>query len=213
MASSSQGSKLVQLDTHDKKKRRRRRSKAAARQEANTMTLAEYLETPETSLPLELAFGHLRVADAPAPRHQAAVGDLYVALRGFVEERGLGSVWLSPLDVILDAPRALVVQPDLLYVSRERAHIVSDRVWGAPDLVVEVLSPNPRIGREEERVGWFAAYGVREAWLFRQLERRLDVLRFGEGRVAARRTFDARSRIESGVLAGFDRSIDAITSW
>ena len=81
------------------------------------MTTAEYLASPRQVLPQELAYGVLRVADAPLAPHQFAVGRLHVALFSHLEGRRSGEVWLSPLDVILDAERALVVQPDLLVVS------------------------------------------------------------------------------------------------
>jgi hypothetical protein len=54
-----------------------------------------------------------------------------LALHPFVEERALGEVWLSPLDVILDEARALVVQPDLFFISTARSKILRDRVRGA----------------------------------------------------------------------------------
>jgi len=50
----------------------------------------------------------------------------------------------------------------LFFISNERGHTLSDRVCGAPDLVVEVLCPNPRIGKLGERIEWFARYGVSE---------------------------------------------------
>src|SRR5262249_46820514 len=125
------------------------------------MTTAEYFQTPETVLPRELAHGVLRVADSPTASHQRVVRDLVITLEKFVRERQLGEVLPAPLDVVLDYDRGLVVQPDLVFISRGRAHLVTDRLHGPPDLVVEVLSPHPRIGSLEERVGWFAAAGVR----------------------------------------------------
>jgi Uma2 family endonuclease len=177
------------------------------------MTTAEYLNTPETVNPQELIYGVLRVADAPAPRHQAAVGDLFLALATHVRHELSGDVWLSPIDVILDDAGALVVQPDLLYISADRSEIVGDRIRGAPDLVIEVLSPNPRIGHVDERVGWFARYGVRECWLLHQFARRLEVLVFASGRVVERRLFNEADAIRSTVLPDFRQTLGSILRW
>lgn len=174
------------------------------------MTVEEYLRTPETVLPQELAYGVLRVADAPLPQHQRAVGQLFLALSKHVAEHLLGEVWLSPIDVILDAERHLVVQPDLLFISHARSSILADRIRGAPDLVVEVLSPRPRIGQLDERIGWFARYGVAECWVADLFARRLDVLTFAEGGVADRRAFDERTSISSRVLPDFSRNLGDI---
>ena len=164
------------------------------------MTTHEYLNTPETVLPRELAFGVPRVADAPCASHQRVVLEILLAMAPFVRGRHLGEVLPAPIDVILDADAALVVQPDLVFVSTGRSHIVGDRIDGAPDLVVEVLSPHPRIGSVEERVGWFARYGVRECWLAHLVERRLAVLSLDTGRVADRAVFFDREPIRSTVL-------------
>jgi len=177
------------------------------------MTTEEYLNTPETVLPQELIYGALRVADAPLPRHQAAVADFHLALAGHVREQRLGEIWLSPIDVIFDAERSLVLQPDLLFISNERSGILTDRIRGAPDMVVEVLSPHPRIGKLDERLGWFAQYGVRESWLLHQLDRRFEILSFAEGTTTSCVSFDYRTAIRSQVLPGFRQSIDSILRW
>jgi Uma2 family endonuclease len=174
------------------------------------MTVDEYFRTPETVQPMELVFGALRVAEAPTPRHQSAVANLFLALDAYVRARGIGRVWLSPLDVVLDERRALIVQPDLMFISSERASIVRDRVRGAPDLVIEVLSPNPRIGRTEERVAWFAEYGVRECWLVDQGRRDVTVLEFAHGSVAQRRVFTRGEGIGSSVVPDFAQALDEI---
>ena len=84
------------------------------------MTADEYLRTPETVVPAELRFGALRVAESPTPRHQSAVARIVRALDGYVGARGIGEVWLAPLDVILDEERALIVQPDLMFIAQRQ---------------------------------------------------------------------------------------------
>ena len=74
----------------------------------------------------------LRVAGSPLTRHRRASGDLLVSLSTYVEQHRLGTVWL-PIDVVLDEEKALIVQPDLLFVSNERKGIVKDWIRGAPD--------------------------------------------------------------------------------
>jgi len=166
------------------------------------MTTAEYLATPETVLPRELAFGVMRVAESPVVPHQRIVRDLTIALTAFTQAHRLGEVLPAPMDVILDREAHLVVQPDVLFVSAERSAIVSDRINGAPDLVVEVLSPYPRIGRVHEKVEWFARYGVRECWLVDLPQRQIVVLSFA-GRAIAGRTVRVNGEpVASAVLPG-----------
>ena len=177
---------------------------------APRLTTDEYLRTPETVLPQELVWGVVRDAAAPAPGHQWCVGRLFLALSEHLERHRSGQVWISPIDVVLDSERHLVVQPDLIVVSDERRHIVTDRVRGAPDLVIEILSPEPRIGRLQERIEWFARHGVRECWLVHEFARQVEVLEFADRRVATRRSFDADAPIQSAVLRQFDASLQTI---
>ena len=177
------------------------------------MTTEEYCRTPETNRPAELIYGVLRVADSPLAPHQAAVFDLALALVHHVREKGLGEIWVSPLDVILDPARHLVVQPDLFFVSTGRSHIVTDRVRGAPDLVVEVLSPHPRIGSLDERLSWFGQHGVRECWLLHQGERRMEIVAFRDGAVCERRSFDMKTPLQSAVLPEFARTLSSMLRW
>jgi Uma2 family endonuclease len=167
---------------------------------APRVTTDEYFRLPETLVPQELVYGLLREAPAPSPGHQTLVGELFVALKVHVERLGLGRAWISPIDVVLDPESDLVVQPDVIVVMHERLHIVRDRVWGAPDLVVEVLSPNPRIGDLNERLGWFAKYGVRECWLIHQSTAEVEVIRFDSGAIAGRCTYVGYQPIRSAVL-------------
>jgi len=174
------------------------------------MTLQEYFDTPETVLPQELIYGTMRVAESPTSTHQSVVASLFLALHGHVSRGGLGSVWLAPLDVVLDADRALVVQPDLFVVLNGSAAIVHDKVWGAPDLVIEVLSPRPRIGDLAERLTWFADHGVRECWLVDQLTHRMEILEFQTGQIVGRRHLDPNDSLVSVVLPDFTPALVSI---
>jgi Uma2 family endonuclease len=174
------------------------------------MTLQQYQLTPTTRLPQELIYGTIRVADAPFVSHQRVVFSIARAWQEHVAGRRLGEVIIAPTDVILDADRALVVQPDALFVSRERAEIVRERVYGAPDLVLEVLSPEPRIGQIHERIAWFASCGVREIWLHHQPQRRTEILACANGAVVRRATFDLDLPVRSDVLPEFGRRMATV---
>lgn len=177
------------------------------------LTTSEYLQTAESMRVNELIFGTLYVAESPTVRHQDLLLELAVLMRVFVGQHKLGTVCIAPLDVILDPARALILQPDLFFVSKNRQDILTDRVWGAPDLVVEVMSPHPRIGKLEDRLRYFAQYGVRECWLIHQLTREIEVLDFKQFGPGSRQTFRGVDRIRSRVLEDFGLSPEILSCW
>jgi Uma2 family endonuclease len=178
------------------------------------LTTAEYLQTVESMRVQELIYGSLRVEEpSPLVRHQQLLLELAVLMRVFVGRNKLGTVLIAPQDVILDPARALILQPDLMFISKFRQDIISDHVWGAPDLVVEVMSPHPRIGKLDERIGHFTHYGVRECWLVHQLSREIEVLRLQENGEGRARTFRGTEAIESGVLKDFRISPEVLSCW
>ena len=175
------------------------------------MTTAEYLRTPNTNRVHQLWRGVFEVAESPTSWHQDLAFEIAIAIRAHAKPRGLGKVWVAPLDVILDHDRAIVLQPDVVFVSQQRLGIVTDKLRGAPDLVVEVLSPLPRIGSLSKRVECFAAHGVRECWLVDQPTRTIEVLTFEGGRIAHRATVAASELVPSRVLPDLQfRLADAI---
>lgn len=177
------------------------------------LTTNEYLQTAESLRVQELLYGTLHVAESPTPRHQNLLLELAILMRVFVRQERLGTVWIAPLDVILDPARALILQPDLFFVSNARQHIVTDRVWGAPDLVVEVLSPNPRIGATEDRIHLFAQYGVRECWLIHQLTSEIEVVELNRQGPVSRKTCRGLAPIQSTVLPLFGISPELLSCW
>lgn len=182
--------------------------------DGTVLTTAEYLQTAHSLRINEVIYGKLMVVEeSPLFRHQDLLLELAILMRVFVGQHRLGTVCIAPQDVILDPARALIVQPDLMFISHARQHIISDHIWGAPDLVVEVMSPKPRIGKLEDRIGYFSQYGVKECWLVHQLSREIEVLKLKKYGADARRSFHGIQTIESDVLRDFKISPELLACW
>ena len=136
-------------------------------------TVEDYLALPD-DVRAELIGGELYVTPSPRSRHQDTCLQLCRLLAEHVESEDMGRVWIAPLDVHL--PSGDIVQPDLLFVRTERMEIVPDWVRGAPDLVVEVVSPG-----HPERDRWvkrqlYARNGVPHYWIVDPDERSIEAL-------------------------------------
>jgi len=143
------------------------------------MTANEYLyQTEETTRRRELAYGILREPPAPFFSHQLIVPEVARMWTDHVQARNLGSVAVAPVDVVLDRDRDLIVQPDVLFIAASRLSIVRGQVWGAPDLVAEVLSPGTRAHDRGEKLEWYRQYGVRECWLVDAAAETLTIVDF-----------------------------------
>lgn len=111
----------------------------------------------------EIIGGKLFMTPKPRPLHQDVVGRLYVAMYNFLGQRNIpGKIFLD-VDVIFGDQ---VVSPDIIYISRERLSIISEtNVQGAPDLVVEVLSPSTQKYHRKQKSQLYYANGVKEYWI------------------------------------------------
>ncbi len=126
-----------------------------------------------------------------------------------MEERGLGSAFIAPFDVVLSDTD--VVQPDLLFVSKERESVITeDNVQGAPDLVVEILSPSTERRDKTVKREIYARHGVKEYWLVDTDARSVTVLRLGDSDYGVAATFGPGERLASPTLIGLDLDMDEI---
>ncbi len=127
------------------------------------LTYEDYLKTPDDER-LELLDGVLTLPPAPNTAHQSVQAELEWRLAQFVREGQLGHVFFAPTDVVLSDTD--VVQPDLLFISRERAGIItSANIQGAPDLIVEIRSDSTAERDETVKRRLYAQRGVKEYWL------------------------------------------------
>ncbi len=172
-------------------------------------TYEDYRHTPEDQR-YELLDGKLIVAPAPNLGHQRIDTRLGALLHTFTQEKNLGEVFHAPCDVVLS--NTDVVQPDLLFVSHERAHLLlgGDNVLGAPDLAVEILSPSTA-GRDRKlKRALYAKHGVKEYWLVDPDARTVTVLRLDAGAFEVVALYGEGQTMTSPALAGFTADLNEI---
>jgi Uma2 family endonuclease len=138
----------------------------ATRPQAPAAVLGPYRQMDYDRLPEqprhELLCGNLVPVPSPSPWHQTAVCFLWRHLQR-IASRARGRAYAAPLDVIL--ADHTVVQPDVIYVSAGRAGILQDRILGAPDLLIEVLSPGTMRRDTGVKMSLYAQLGVPEYWI------------------------------------------------
>lgn len=149
---------------------------AAAERVAKRWTYEEYYRlTPEThDERYEIDDGELVPMPSPTVTHQECVANLYTQLREYVRAHDLGRAFISPLDVIFEEHN--LAQPDVMFVSKARSEIVQDRgIFGAPDLVVEVISPSSTRRDRQDKSSKYLRFKVQEYWLVNPAERSIEV--------------------------------------
>ena len=175
------------------------------------LTYEDYLTTPADER-YELLDGDLIMVPAPNLKHQHVLGNLHYHLRQFITEHGTGRLFLAPCDVYLSDTN--VVQPDLLFVSRKREHLLSDgqKVRGAPDLVVEILSPSSADTDRGTKRELYGRHGVTEYWLVDPTAETVAIHRHRDGVLVATESFGREQTLRSPLLAGLELRLDDVFS-
>ena len=172
------------------------------------LTYADYLKTPDDER-YELLNGELVMPPAPLTAHQMISMALGSRLYVFVEEKGLGTVVAAPTDVVLSDTD--VVQPDVLFVSSQRSHILTrENVRGAPDLVVEILSPATAERDRTVKLDLYAQHGVKEYWIVDPDAGTVMVLLRGEVGFEVTGIYEEGQTLRSPTLAGFSVALEEI---
>ncbi len=113
------------------------------------LTYDDFVRFPDDGMRHELIDGEHYVTPSPNTSHQRVVGQLHGLIWTYLRTRPVGEVFTAPFDVVFS--NVDVVEPDLLFVSKERASVLTQaNVQGSPDLVVEVRSPST--GRRDETI-------------------------------------------------------------
>ncbi len=157
----------------------------------------------------ELLDGELILVGSPNTDHQTVSMELGAQMHSFVKEHDLGRVFHAPFDVLFSDTD--VVQPDLLFVSKEQEHIITPaNIQGAPDLIVEILSPSSSRRDWRDKRDLYASHGVQEYWIVDPTNRIVWVMLLEDGELATAETYTEGDTITSATLEGFSINLNDI---
>ena len=172
--------------------------------EKERYTYADYAQLPEGA-PYELIHGELVMSPSPTPYHQIIQSNLHFVLTQFVRKNNLGQVLAAPMDVRLSEEDT--VQPDLIYIAVDRRDIIGEQaIEGAPDLIVEILSPSTAYRDLTTKKRLYEQYGVREYWIVDPEQRTVEIFELMEERFMQHARVIEEGTADSKRLDGF--SID-----
>lgn len=137
-------------------------------------TVEDYLAWPEDQR-IELIDGVLYDMAAPTGVHQMIAGEIFAELRNYIRrKKGMCLPFYSPIDVQLDMDDKTMVQPDVLILC-DRNKMKNGRIYGAPDLIVEVMSPSTRKKDMIKKLSKYQSAGVKEYWIVDPKEKKVIV--------------------------------------
>lgn len=173
------------------------------------LTAEDLQALPDDGNRYEIIGGQLLVSPSPNSLHQKVSFELSGALYVFLKQTGMGQGFSAPADVYLSSND--VVQPDLFVVLRERAEIIRDRgIMGAPDLVIEILSPSSIETDFLRKSRLYERSGVREYWIVNPESETVSVQTLDDDRFVLAGEFGRNDTLPSEVLAGFELDLSTI---
>lgn len=149
----------------------------------------------------ELIEGELLMTPSPITKHQRISGKLEFILRRFLTENNLGELFYAPYDVCFDNEN--VVQPDILFISKDRAEIVGEKnVQGAPDLVIEIVSESSAYRDMVQKKKLYAKFGVKEYWIVIPESEEIAVYTLKDKTYQLCKAYGKGNTLESSLLKG-----------
>jgi Uma2 family endonuclease len=178
------------------------------------LTYGDYVLIPEDGQRHEIIDGEHYVTAAPFIPHQRLSFELAGRFWAYLRRQPIGQALSAPVDVLLS--KHDIVQPDLLFISTERAGIVADQrnVKGAPDLLVEILSKSTRKLDEVLKLDLYERSGVLEYWIFDTDRRSVQAYRLENERLVLVTTLFAKAGgiLTTPLLPGFELPLAEIFS-
>lgn len=162
----------------------------------------------EEGAPFQLIDNDLVMSPSPSLSHQLILGEFYDVLKAYIKQHDpKGFVVLSPIDIHLDEGN--IFQPDLAYISAVRKEeIVKERIEGAPDLIIEILSPSNAYYDLRQKKDIYEKHGVKEYIIVDPIQENAEVHTLENGVYVLKQKANKTEQLNSVILAGltFDLS-------
>jgi len=179
------------------------------RPEAPPLTVEHYKNLPETGPRYQLIEGDLYMAPAPNRYHQDISRNLEFILLNYLKDHPLGVLYHAPFDVYLSETD--VFQPDIVVVLNANRGLLTDAgCEGAPDFVVEILSPKTRRLDLENKKRVYDRHGVKELWIIDPEPREVVVYRFGSSAGEPAERFHQSDTVTSSLLPGLVVALEEV---
>lgn len=153
----------------------------------------------------------LTMAHSSSPQHQLISSRLFVSLYLHIESHKLGRVFYGPLDIVFG--ETTVLQPDILFVSSARQDIIrTEYIAGAPDLVVEILSPGRAIYDQVSKFEKYVMNSVGEYWMIDPTAGNVEIYALTGSRYELRGTFTGDAILKTPLLPGWELPVKDLFS-
>lgn len=173
------------------------------------VTYDDYRNLPNDGKRYEIIGGELFMTPAPGTVYQRISHKILVQINNYVEKHNLGEFFDAPIDVVLSMTD--LVQPDLVYISKEREQIVTKKnIVEAPDLVVEILSENTKTVDRNRKKDLYEKYNVKEYWIVDPAEMQVDQFVLQNEQFVLRSKLEKSDTLTSNVIEDLSMNLDKI---
>lgn len=164
-------------------------------------TYADYMKLPDYPR-MELLAGEFVMSPSPNTEHQKVSRRILLLLGSWAEEHNLGEVFYSPYDVYLSDHD--LFQPDLLFISKNRLNIIHEKnVQGAPDFVLEIISPGSEKRDRIEKKSRYEIFGAQEYWIVDPKHETITVMLLSGKQYQIQGIFKKEDTVKSSAIHGF----------
>ncbi|MEM7182030.1 MAG: Uma2 family endonuclease [Spirochaetota bacterium] len=175
---------------------------------ANKEYNEQHFELLPENAPYQLIEGRLVFMKSPTNNHQRILANLHLEIGIYVKNKKLGEVRFAPLDVRLDEKN--VVQPDLLFVSIRLVNIIEKKIKGAPDFIIEIISPSNEEYDRKTKLGLYGRFFVQEYWIVHPEEQWIEVYHNKAGILIKKQTAHSGDTIHSKTIEGFVLEVNKV---